>query len=284
MVRLAARARRADRPDAQPRRAALRERRRRGRRGPAAAIGRALDAGVPWERLIVDPGFGFGKTPDHNLALLASLGAAARARDGRSCWGPRASRPSGGCWTCPPDQRVEATLATTVLGDRRRRRPRARPRRPRERAGGAHRRRRRPRLAAAGLGRGDGPVTDRIILDGMAFEGTHGVYPEEHVTPQRFEVDVELALEPPACRPVRRPRADARLRQGVRDLPPDRRVHPLRPDRGARRGDRARDPGRASRRRGHRARPQAARCGSAARSAAPASRSGGAGPASRRPR
>jgi dihydroneopterin aldolase len=37
-------------------------------------------------------------------------------------------------------------------------------------------------------------VTDRIILDGMVFEGTHGVYPEEQVTPQRFEVDVELAL------------------------------------------------------------------------------------------
>jgi dihydroneopterin aldolase len=37
-------------------------------------------------------------------------------------------------------------------------------------------------------------VTDRIILDGMAFQGTHGVYPEEQVTPQRFEVDVELAL------------------------------------------------------------------------------------------
>ena len=29
---------------------------------------------MPWEGLIVDPGFGFGKTPDHNLALLASLG------------------------------------------------------------------------------------------------------------------------------------------------------------------------------------------------------------------
>ena len=40
-----------------------------------SAIDRALDAGVPWEGLIVDPGFGFGKTPDHNLALLASLGA-----------------------------------------------------------------------------------------------------------------------------------------------------------------------------------------------------------------
>ncbi len=37
-------------------------------------------------------------------------------------------------------------------------------------------------------------MSDRIVLDGMAFEGTHGVNPEEQVTPQRFEVDVELAL------------------------------------------------------------------------------------------
>jgi dihydroneopterin aldolase len=38
-------------------------------------------------------------------------------------------------------------------------------------------------------------MNDRIVLDGMAFSGTHGVNPEEHVTPQRFEVDVELELD-----------------------------------------------------------------------------------------
>ena len=30
-------------------------------------------AGVPKERVIVDPGFGFGKTPQHNLELLRRL-------------------------------------------------------------------------------------------------------------------------------------------------------------------------------------------------------------------
>jgi dihydroneopterin aldolase len=37
-------------------------------------------------------------------------------------------------------------------------------------------------------------LSDRIILEGMTFEGTHGVYPHEQVTPQPFEVDVELAF------------------------------------------------------------------------------------------
>ncbi len=33
-----------------------------------------LEAGIPPEHVLVDPGFGFGKTQSHNLALLASLG------------------------------------------------------------------------------------------------------------------------------------------------------------------------------------------------------------------
>jgi dihydroneopterin aldolase len=37
-------------------------------------------------------------------------------------------------------------------------------------------------------------VTDRIILDSMVFQGTHGVMEVEQLTPQPFEVDVELAL------------------------------------------------------------------------------------------
>lgn len=35
-----------------------------------AAVGRALAAGVPRDRIVVDPGIGFGKTVAHNLALL----------------------------------------------------------------------------------------------------------------------------------------------------------------------------------------------------------------------
>src|SRR4029077_16354566 len=38
-----------------------------------AAIERARAAGVPEASIIVDPGFGFGKAPAHNLALLDGL-------------------------------------------------------------------------------------------------------------------------------------------------------------------------------------------------------------------
>lgn len=41
--------------------------------GLAAAVARAEAAGIARDRLIVDPGIGFGKTLDHNLALLRRL-------------------------------------------------------------------------------------------------------------------------------------------------------------------------------------------------------------------
>ncbi len=37
-------------------------------------------------------------------------------------------------------------------------------------------------------------MTDRIVLTGMHFRGTHGVHEYEQQNPQRFDVDVELAL------------------------------------------------------------------------------------------
>ncbi|MGY1624990.1 dihydropteroate synthase [Geodermatophilus sp. SYSU D00965] len=43
----------------------------------AERIAACLDAGVRPEHLVVDPGFGFGKTLAHNVALLASLDAVA---------------------------------------------------------------------------------------------------------------------------------------------------------------------------------------------------------------
>jgi len=41
----------------------------------AARIGSAVAAGVPRSQLCVDPGIGFGKTLDHNLAILRAIGS-----------------------------------------------------------------------------------------------------------------------------------------------------------------------------------------------------------------
>ena len=79
------------------------------------AIERAVGAGVPWERLVVDPGFGFGKAPSHNLALLRDLGALRHL--GRPILlGTSRKSTLGRVLDLPPGERVEATLATTVLG------------------------------------------------------------------------------------------------------------------------------------------------------------------------
>ena len=40
----------------------------------AARVAAAEKAGIARDRIVVDPGFGFGKTVEHNLSLLASLG------------------------------------------------------------------------------------------------------------------------------------------------------------------------------------------------------------------
>jgi dihydropteroate synthase len=79
------------------------------------ALERAMDAGVPWDHLVVDPGFGFGKTPDHNVALLADLGAL-RALGRPILLGTSRKSTLGKLLDLPPDQRVEATAATTALG------------------------------------------------------------------------------------------------------------------------------------------------------------------------
>ena len=79
------------------------------------ALERATDAGVPWDSLIVDPGFGFGKTPDHNLALLAGL-ASLRVLGRPVLLGTSRKSTLGKVLDLPADQRVEATAATTVLG------------------------------------------------------------------------------------------------------------------------------------------------------------------------
>ena len=79
------------------------------------AVDRALDAGVAWDRLILDPGFGFGKTPDHNLALLRDLGSL-RVLGRPVLLGTSRKSTLGKVLDVPAGERVEATAATTALG------------------------------------------------------------------------------------------------------------------------------------------------------------------------
>ena len=74
----------------------------------------ALDAGGPKENIIVDPGIGFGKTPDQNLEVLAGLNALKVA----GCpilVGTSRKSTLGLLLDLPTDQRVEATAATVAL-------------------------------------------------------------------------------------------------------------------------------------------------------------------------
>jgi dihydropteroate synthase len=79
------------------------------------SIERALRAGCRWEALIVDPGFGFGKTAEHNLVLLRELGAL-RVLGRPILLGTSRKSTLGRVVDLPADQRLEATLATTALG------------------------------------------------------------------------------------------------------------------------------------------------------------------------
>ena len=79
----------------------------------------ALEAGIPAEDLMADPGLGFGKTVAHNLALLARLGDVVAAAGVPVLVGP--SRKgfigvAGGATGAPLpiDQREDGTLATVV--------------------------------------------------------------------------------------------------------------------------------------------------------------------------
>jgi dihydropteroate synthase len=80
-----------------------------------AAIERALMAGIAWDAIIVDPGFGFGKTAAHNLVLLRELGLV-RSLGRPVLLGTSRKSTLGKVLDLDADERLEATLATTALG------------------------------------------------------------------------------------------------------------------------------------------------------------------------
>jgi len=80
----------------------------------ARRLDRALAAGIAWEQLIVDPGFGFGKGPRQNLELLRRL-SEMRVLGRPILAGTSRKGTIGRVLGLPPDERVEGTAATVAL-------------------------------------------------------------------------------------------------------------------------------------------------------------------------
>jgi len=78
------------------------------------SIEMALRAGVKEERLIVDPGIGFGKTVEQNLELVDRLGEL-KELGYPILVGPSRKSFVGYTLNLPPDQRVEGTAAAVTL-------------------------------------------------------------------------------------------------------------------------------------------------------------------------
>ena len=165
-----------------------------------AARGRAL--GIPPERLILDPGFGFGKGPAQNLVSLRLLGAL-RDLGHPVLLGTSRKSTLGRVIDGAPADRLAATVATSALGalagvdivrvhDVQENRDavrvidaalRADGDQPDEAIGpNPNRANRAPRPSQR----------DRISVRNVRFDAAHGVYPEEHQKPQPFFVDVEV--------------------------------------------------------------------------------------------
>lgn len=80
-----------------------------------AQIEVALSCGISEDRIIVDPGIGFGKTVEQNLALLDQIGEL-RVLGYPILLGPSRKSFIGFTLDLPPEERMEGTLATLVAG------------------------------------------------------------------------------------------------------------------------------------------------------------------------
>jgi dihydropteroate synthase len=81
-----------------------------------SGIDKAKAAGVPEDRILIDPGIGFGKTAEHNLELIARLNELARLGYPVVLGVSRKAfigRLTGGA---PASDRLEGTIAASVLG------------------------------------------------------------------------------------------------------------------------------------------------------------------------
>jgi dihydropteroate synthase len=74
-----------------------------------------LEAGVAPNRLCIDPGIGFGKTPEHNISLLKKLGMLRQQLDIPLLIGVSRKSIIGAITGKPVDQRLPGSLAAAVI-------------------------------------------------------------------------------------------------------------------------------------------------------------------------
>jgi dihydropteroate synthase len=79
------------------------------------SIDMALDSGVPWENIIIDPGFGFGKTLEQNLELIRRLDEL-KVLGRPILLGTSRKSIIGLVLDLPPEQRLEGTAASSAIG------------------------------------------------------------------------------------------------------------------------------------------------------------------------
>jgi dihydropteroate synthase len=79
------------------------------------AIDLALDAGVPWENIIVDPGIGFGKTLEQNLELVRRLDEL-KVLGRPVLLGTSRKSMIGLVLDLPAEERLEGTAASIAIG------------------------------------------------------------------------------------------------------------------------------------------------------------------------
>ena len=75
----------------------------------------ALKAGIKKENIILDPGIGFGKTPEQNMIVMSRLGEL-NDLGYPILLGTSRKSMIGKILDLPPKERVEGTVATTVMG------------------------------------------------------------------------------------------------------------------------------------------------------------------------
>ena len=81
------------------------------------SINIAIEAGIDKNKIVLDPGIGFGKTYEQNLEVLKRLGEL-KTLGYPILLGTSRKSVIGNTLDLPAQERVEGTIATTVLGIR----------------------------------------------------------------------------------------------------------------------------------------------------------------------